>query len=123
MRTSELVPVTFLVHPLIVATVKPLIEKLIRPDNEGEQYRALAAPWIDCRLPPAHSYQGDIFRLDMIGPVTGEGADRSYSEAYLIPSLTDHHPCAQRRRPMVMMRQGCSARRFQAKQHWSRMSA
>ena len=51
MRTSELVPVTFLVHPLIVATVKPLIEKLSRPDNEGEQYRALAAPWIECRIP------------------------------------------------------------------------
>jgi hypothetical protein len=32
----------------------------------------------------------------------------------LIPSLIDQNPCAQWRKPMDMMRQGCSTSLFQA---------
>lgn len=83
MPGSNYVAVTFDVHPLLVASVSPIIKKLVQPDSVGEQYRALAAPWIECRWPPVHSYKGDIFRLDLFGPVSGEGAGRTYSGAHL----------------------------------------
>ncbi len=40
---------------------------------------------------------------------------------HLIPTCIDHDPCAQLRRPMVMMRQGWSMSLFQASQQWSTM--
>ena len=83
MSDSAYVPLTFDVHPLLVPVVKPIIKKLIQPDSEGEQYRGLASPWAECRWPPVHSYEGDIFRLDLIGPVSDEGAQRAYSGGYM----------------------------------------
>jgi len=41
----------------------------------------------------------------------------------LIPSLVDHNRCAHSRRPMDMIIQGWSTKRFQAWQQWSRMSS
>src|SRR4051812_19310359 len=41
----------------------------------------------------------------------------------LIPTRADHHALAQSRRPMDMMIQGWSMRRFHAEQQWSTMSA
>ena len=43
--------------------------------------------------------------------------------ARVIPRLSDQNRCAHVRSPMDMIRQGWSARRFQAKQQWSRMSS
>jgi uncharacterized membrane-anchored protein YitT (DUF2179 family) len=41
----------------------------------------------------------------------------------LIPTPIDQYPCAHWRRPMDMMRQGCSVSSFQASQQWSTMSS
>src|SRR3954470_15673915 len=41
----------------------------------------------------------------------------------VIPTRADHHALAQSRRPMDMMIQGWSMRRFHAEQQWSTMSA
>ncbi|WP_084112979.1 methyltransferase domain-containing protein [Belnapia moabensis] len=40
-----------------------------------------------------------------------------------IPNPTDQNRCAQSRSPMDMIVQGCSTRRFQARQQWSTMSS
>src|SRR3954466_10260097 len=42
---------------------------------------------------------------------------------HLIPTRADPHALAQSRRPMDMMIQGWSMRRFHAEQQWSTMSA
>src|SRR4051794_438111 len=44
-------------------------------------------------------------------------------DTMLIPTRADHHALAQSRRPMDMMIQGWSMRRFHAEQQWSTMSA
>ncbi|WP_090571021.1 helix-turn-helix domain-containing protein [Belnapia rosea] len=44
-------------------------------------------------------------------------------ERGLIPNPTDQNRCAQSRSPMDMIVQGCSTRRFQARQQWSTMSS
>jgi hypothetical protein len=77
------VPVTFYIHPLIVAVVKPIIEKLIEPDYQGEQYRALATPWMECKFPPYQSFIGNLFRLDLIDPIITENGEMAFGAAHL----------------------------------------
>ncbi len=46
-----------------------------------------------------------------------------FSHEAVIPNLTDQNRYAQSRSPMDMIVQGCSTRRFQARQQWSTMSS
>jgi hypothetical protein len=83
MSEFKTVPLTFQVHPLISDVVKPLIEKLIQTDSDGVAYRALIGHWLQCKVPPHHSYVGDIFRLDMINPIICDSGEMVFSAAHL----------------------------------------
>ncbi len=85
---------------------EPQLERMVKDASEAGMLSASLQP------SPAH-----IFIIAVPTPIDAE------KKADLIPVPADQHWWAQSRKPMDMIRHGCSTSLFQASQQWSRMSS
>lgn len=60
-------------------TVRPLIEKLIADDRDGETYRCAIAHWHHAKRPPLKRYLGDVSLCQIDGPLQDAPADYPHS--------------------------------------------